>query len=181
MQKYNILELNEKSVEELKSIAGELKIKKISSLRKEELIYAILDQQAINFADQTATQNKEREDRTGQRGKKNTPKKQEVPVKKTEKQDEPVKVIPKEKGGGLRPNRKLPLNRRKLLQRRWQNRLLKTSASGYRKRNRRQYLLPVNLPYSPGLRRKNRFRQFPKQQKHLSLMWQLKRPIVRKG
>ena len=97
MQKYNILELNEKSVEELKSIAGELKIKKTSSLRKEELIYAILDQQAINFADQTATQNKEREEKNSRRGRKNTPKKQEEPVKKTEKQDEPAKVTPKEK------------------------------------------------------------------------------------
>ena len=50
MQKYNILELNEKLLPELQSIAGELGIKKVSSLKKEELIYRILDEQAISFA-----------------------------------------------------------------------------------------------------------------------------------
>jgi transcription termination factor Rho len=44
---YDILELNKKLVSELKEIAKELKIKKIETLRKQDLIYKILDQQAI--------------------------------------------------------------------------------------------------------------------------------------
>ena len=50
MQKYNILELNEKLLPELQSIAEELGIKKVSSLKKEDLIYRILDEQAISYA-----------------------------------------------------------------------------------------------------------------------------------
>ena len=50
---YDILELNKKLVSELKEIAKSLKIKKVESLRKQDLIYKILDQQAIS-----ATENK---------------------------------------------------------------------------------------------------------------------------
>ncbi|MDA3865878.1 MAG: transcription termination factor Rho [Salinivirgaceae bacterium] len=50
---YDILELNKKLVSELKEIAAELKIKKIESLRKQDLIYKILDQQAINASEKT--------------------------------------------------------------------------------------------------------------------------------
>lgn len=50
MQKYNILELNDKQLPELQSIAEELGIKKVSSLKKEELVYRILDEQAISYA-----------------------------------------------------------------------------------------------------------------------------------
>lgn len=50
MQKYNILELNEKLLPELQSIADELGIKKAGSFKKEELIYRILDEQAISLA-----------------------------------------------------------------------------------------------------------------------------------
>ena len=50
MQKYNILELNEKLLPELQSIAEELGIKKIKALKKNELVYRILDEQAISFA-----------------------------------------------------------------------------------------------------------------------------------
>ena len=50
---YDILELNQKFVSELREIAKELKIKKVESLRKQDLIYKILDQQAIS-----ATENK---------------------------------------------------------------------------------------------------------------------------
>jgi transcription termination factor Rho len=50
---YDILELNQKLVSELREIAKELKIKKVESLRKQDLIYKILDQQAIS-----ATENK---------------------------------------------------------------------------------------------------------------------------
>jgi len=45
---YDILELNKKLVSDLKEIAKELKIKKVETLKKQDLIYKILDQQAIN-------------------------------------------------------------------------------------------------------------------------------------
>ncbi len=45
---YDILELNEKKVAELKEIADELNIKKVEKLKKQDLIYRILDEQAIN-------------------------------------------------------------------------------------------------------------------------------------
>ena len=44
---YNILELNEKLLPELKVIAKELGLKRFDSLKKEDLVYKILDQQAI--------------------------------------------------------------------------------------------------------------------------------------
>ena len=61
MQKYNILELNEKLLPELQSIAEELGIKKVSSLKKEELVYRILDEQAISYAGIQAEKMKEKE------------------------------------------------------------------------------------------------------------------------
>lgn len=48
---YDILELNKKLLSELKDIAKELKIKRADSLRKQDLVYKILDQQAIAAAD----------------------------------------------------------------------------------------------------------------------------------
>ncbi len=44
---YDILELSKKLLPELRDIAKELKIKKTESLKKQDLIYKILDQQAI--------------------------------------------------------------------------------------------------------------------------------------
>ncbi|MDH6533428.1 transcription termination factor Rho [Parabacteroides sp. 52] len=61
MQKYNILELNEKLLPELQTIAEELGIKKISSLKKEELVYRILDEQAISLAGIQVEKEKEKE------------------------------------------------------------------------------------------------------------------------
>ncbi len=48
---YDILELNKKLVSELREIAKELDIKKVESLKKQDLIYKILDQQAISATD----------------------------------------------------------------------------------------------------------------------------------
>jgi transcription termination factor Rho len=44
---YDILELNKKLLPELRDVAKELRIKRVESLRKQDLIYKILDQQAI--------------------------------------------------------------------------------------------------------------------------------------
>ena len=48
---YDILELNKKLLPELKEIAKGMNIKRIEALRKQELIYKILDQQAIDAAE----------------------------------------------------------------------------------------------------------------------------------
>ena len=45
---YDILELNDKLVNELKEIARLMTIPNYDELRKQELIYKILDQQALN-------------------------------------------------------------------------------------------------------------------------------------
>ena len=45
---YDIIELNNKPIEELKDIARGLKVPKFDSLSKQELVYQILDFQALN-------------------------------------------------------------------------------------------------------------------------------------
>ena len=44
---YGILELHSKSLDELNAIARELGIKKAESMSKEDLVYKILDEQAV--------------------------------------------------------------------------------------------------------------------------------------
>jgi transcription termination factor Rho len=44
---YDILELNTKLLPELRDIAKELGLKKMEALRKQDLVYRILDQQAV--------------------------------------------------------------------------------------------------------------------------------------
>ncbi len=52
---YNIIQLREKELSDLQTIAKELGLKKISSLGKDDLIYKILDEQAIAGAAKKAT------------------------------------------------------------------------------------------------------------------------------
>ena len=61
---YDILELNKKLLPELKDIAKDMNIKKIENLRKQELIYRILDQQAINAASESKIKLKEKKEDT---------------------------------------------------------------------------------------------------------------------
>lgn len=51
---YNILELSAKTLDQLKAIATEMGIEKINSTEKEDLVYKILDQQAIDMASKAA-------------------------------------------------------------------------------------------------------------------------------
>jgi len=51
---YDILELNEKKVSELRDVAKELNLSKFEKLKKQDLIYKILDEQAINPPKKTA-------------------------------------------------------------------------------------------------------------------------------
>ncbi|MEA1887974.1 MAG: transcription termination factor Rho [Bacteroidota bacterium] len=52
---YDILELNKKLLPELREIAKNLKIKRVESYRKQDLIYLILDQQAIAASENKAS------------------------------------------------------------------------------------------------------------------------------
>lgn len=58
---YDILELNKKLLPELKDIAKQMNIRRIEALRKQELIYRILDQQAIDAAEADSKKFKARE------------------------------------------------------------------------------------------------------------------------
>jgi transcription termination factor Rho len=55
---YDILELNKKLLPELKEIAKQLNVKKADLLRKQDLIYKILDEQAIMATEAKRTDNK---------------------------------------------------------------------------------------------------------------------------
>ena len=50
---YDILELNEKLLSDLRQIAKELNVKRVESFKKKELIYKILDQQAMIATEET--------------------------------------------------------------------------------------------------------------------------------
>jgi transcription termination factor Rho len=63
MQKYNILELNGKQLPELQMIAEGLGIKKVKTLEKQDLVYRILDEQAISLAGLQIEKEKEKEGR----------------------------------------------------------------------------------------------------------------------
>lgn len=82
MQKYNILELNEKLLPELQTIAEDLGIKKASSLKKEDLIYKILDEQAITYAGKQVEKEKEKDAKKAEKPK---AKKKTTPAKATTK------------------------------------------------------------------------------------------------
>ena len=57
---YNIIQLNDKELSELQSIAKELGIKNAESMKKDALVYGILDEQAIaNATKKTANKDKE--------------------------------------------------------------------------------------------------------------------------
>lgn len=56
---YDIIELNGKLLTELKQIAKDLNIQKINNLKKQDLIYKILDHQALNPKEQVAKSKKE--------------------------------------------------------------------------------------------------------------------------
>jgi transcription termination factor Rho len=59
---YDILELSKKLLPELKEIAKELNIKKAETLKKQDLIYKILDQQAIDATDSKPAISPEKEE-----------------------------------------------------------------------------------------------------------------------
>ena len=66
---YNIIQLNDKNLSELQVIAKELGIKKADSFKKEELVYKILDEQAIAGATKKVAAEKLKEERKGDKNK----------------------------------------------------------------------------------------------------------------
>ncbi len=71
---YDIVELNSKRLTELREIAKELNIRKVESYKKQELIYKILDAQALNPSTQNSAEQKS-DKSSSQQSKKPTQKK----------------------------------------------------------------------------------------------------------
>ncbi|WP_167614809.1 transcription termination factor Rho [Maribellus sediminis] len=76
---YDILELNKKLLPELKDIAKELNIKRVDSYKKQDLIYKILDTQAVMEAEKKSPKPASKEQKGGILGR----------LKKSEPQEEP--------------------------------------------------------------------------------------------
>ena len=66
---YNIIQLNDKSLSELLTIAQEMGITRIHSFRKEELVYKILDEQAIAGASKKAAADADKKKDTRKRSR----------------------------------------------------------------------------------------------------------------
>ncbi len=76
---YDILELNKKLVPELKDIAKELNIKRIESFKKQDLIYKILDTQAVQEAEKKEYKKAPKEQPKEEKGIKNLFSKKQSP------------------------------------------------------------------------------------------------------
>ena len=81
---YNIIQLNDKDLSELQVIAKELGIKKTDSLKKEDLVYKILDEQAIAGATKKVAADKLKEERKEEQKKKRS---RVAPAKKDNKEE----------------------------------------------------------------------------------------------
>ena len=79
---YNIIQLNDKELSELQIIAKDLGIKKADSFKKEDLVYKILDEQAIVGATKKVAADKLKEERKEDK-KKRSPR--VTPAKKEDK------------------------------------------------------------------------------------------------
>ena len=66
---YNIIQLNEKDLAELQGIAKELGITKVEAMTKEQLVYGILDEQAIANATRKVVADKQKEERKNDKQK----------------------------------------------------------------------------------------------------------------
>jgi transcription termination factor Rho len=91
MQKYNILELNEKDMPELQQIAESLGITKTKSLNKEEIVYKILDEQAISWAGLQVEKEKEKEARKNEQKDKKTSSTRKKDKETSEKDSKTIK------------------------------------------------------------------------------------------
>ena len=122
---YDILELNEKLLSDLRQIAKELNVKRIESFKKKELIYKILDQQAMIATEETApVEPKEKKPRVrvirggaekvgdskGGLAKFNRNKDKKADAKQEKTQNETVKEAPEKKDAVLPVEEVQPIN-----------------------------------------------------------------------
>ncbi len=105
---YDILELNKKLVSDLREIAKELKIKRVEAFKKQDLIYKILDQQAIVASEVQSTPKDKQKEQTGsktkdkttyRRGRKPAENKQEKTTDQEVKSPQPDRRGEERKGG----------------------------------------------------------------------------------
>ena len=122
---YDILELNEKLLSDLRQIAKELNVKRIESFKKKELIYKILDQQAMIATEETTpVEPKEKKPRArvirggaekvgdskGGLAKFNRNKDKKADAKQENPQNETVKEAPEKKDAVLPVEEVQPIN-----------------------------------------------------------------------
>ena len=118
MQRYNITELSNKSLDELREIATEIGISPESISDKKGLIYEILDQQALSVAGSASTKRKPGRPRKAQSESSptTTPQEPQSPVATTptpEASEDPASEAPKRKRG--RPSKSDTLAREQAL------------------------------------------------------------------
>ncbi|RLD34407.1 MAG: transcription termination factor Rho, partial [Bacteroidetes bacterium] len=104
---YDIIELSGKLVSELKDIAKELNIPKYEKLLKQDLIYKILDQQALNPSQEILKKEKA-EKHTKRRGR---PVKNKAPENKNPEKKEDKPAIKEEKPADIRVQDEKPRGR----------------------------------------------------------------------
>jgi transcription termination factor Rho len=110
---YDILELNSKKVTELRDIAKELNIPKIEALKKQDLVYRILDEQAVNPPVKKANTEAKPRDERPRKPRVEQPQKVEYTGVKPADQPKPTAPTaqtqaPKEQRPDNRPNRNQP-------------------------------------------------------------------------
>ncbi|SHJ00460.1 transcription termination factor Rho [Tangfeifania diversioriginum] len=97
---YDILELNKKLVPELREIAKELKIKRVESYKKQDLIYKILDTQAVQEAEK-----KEQKSTSKEQNKEDRPRKGFLRKKQDNSQQQDNQQDDQQQRRGRRPRR----------------------------------------------------------------------------
>jgi transcription termination factor Rho len=92
---YNIIQLNEKNLNELQEIAKNLGIKKVDSLKKEELVYRILDEQAIAGATKKVAEDKLKGEQKEEKRRRGRPSKKDAKPADAAKQTDTAKPVAK--------------------------------------------------------------------------------------
>lgn len=108
MQKYTIVDLNEKAEAELAAIAGELGIANAGSMPKQELIYKILDEQAITVAGVQKEKQKTKEGQRTEKRKPGRPRKDAVEEAPESKDTAPAPAEPNEEEAQVKRKRGRP-------------------------------------------------------------------------
>lgn len=124
---YDILELSKKLLPELKEIAKELKIKRAESLKKQDLVYKILDQQAIEATDKKNAVLKENNFRSDDRVKFRQDRDSGARRGRRPRTNKPVSNKPAESVMSVSPE---DLKKEKLKQEEWQDVTKKPETEG---------------------------------------------------